>query len=181
MVKKTQNWISKLSLTKKIVIILFFIIYLIIFFEYKIFPYQKIKFFKNNHFDIYLKHKFYIKEASKCSNQKNYFKNEIKTTYSFYIAGHTYGIPLKKKDLSLYENFYKIISKNSTYDFGIFAGDFVQDPNNEAWSAVDKQIEKIGHKIYLVAGNHDFDGKDGLYEKRYGKSYYYFKHQKIFL
>ena len=49
---------------------------------------------------------------------------------------------------------------------------------NESWNAVDKQIDKIGYKIYLVAGNHDFDKINGLYEKRYGKSYYYFKYQK---
>lgn len=173
-----QNRIVKLTFLKKVLIILFVITYPILFFEYKIFPYQQIKIFKNNHIDIYLKHRFYTKETTKCSRQKNYFKNENKKTYTFFIAGHTYGAPHKKKDLSLYKNFYKIISKNSKYDFGIFAGDFVQDANNEAWSAVDKQIEKIGHKIYLVAGNHDFDKKDGLYEKRYGRSYYYFRNQK---
>ena len=92
-----QNRIVKLSFLKKVLIILFVITYPILFFKYKIFPYQQIKIFKNNHIDIYLKHRFYTKETTKCSRQKNYFKNENKKTYTFFIAGHTYGVPHKKK------------------------------------------------------------------------------------
>ena len=170
------SWISKISFFKKVLIIVGISIFLFSFFKFKIFPYQQIALKKNIYIDSFFRNEFYKKEALKCNNQNHYLENNNSKKYSFFIAGHTYGSP-QKKNIGLYKDFYRTILNNDKYDFGILAGDFVQEPSNEAWSAVDKQIENLDYKIYLVAGNHDFDKKNGLYEKRYGKSYYHFKYE----
>ena len=172
---KMLNWLIKLSLFKKILIFLALLFYIILFFNYKIFPYQKIALLKNIHIDSFFRHQLYKKEASKCLNQKSYYPKNKNGKYSFFIAGHTYGTPGKKTQ-GFYKNFYKDISKNKKYDFGILAGDFVRVASDESWNAIDKQISKLNYKIYLSAGNHDY--VNNLYEERYGKSFYKFKHEK---
>jgi len=171
------NWLIKLSLLKKILIFLSISFYIILFFNYKIFPYQKIKLYKNTYIDPFYKHQFYKEEAFKCANQKVTYPNKSEE-YNFFIAGHTYGVP-NKKIRGFYKGFYKDISKNKKYNFGILAGDFVQEPNEESWEAIDKQISSLNYKIYIVAGNHDYkDENFHLYEERYGKTFYNFKYKK---
>ena len=148
--------------------------YVVLFFSHKIYPYKKIAHIKNTYVDSFLRHQFYKKESLKCLNQKkNYSKNNY-GKYNFFIAGHTYGIP-GKKTRGFYKSFHKDISKNEKYNFGILAGDFVQEASDQAWDAIDKQISKLNYKIYLSAGNHDY--VPNLYEERYGKSFYNFKYE----
>tara|TARA_B100000767_G_scaffold237033_1_gene231066 strand:- start:3916 stop:4860 length:945 start_codon:yes stop_codon:yes gene_type:complete len=169
--------VNKIITIKKILIFLSISFYIILFFNYKIFPYQKIKLYKNTYIDPFYIHQFYKKEALKCVNQKVSYPNNSEE-YNFFIAGHTYGIP-NKKVRGFYKSFYRSISKNKKYNFGILAGDFVQEPNEESWDAIDKQISSLNYKIYIVAGNHDYNDENfHLYEERYGKTFYNFKYKK---
>ena len=171
------NWLIKLSLLKKILVSFAIFFYLILFLSYKIFPYQKLAHLKNTYIDSFYRHQFYKKEAFKCVNQKASYPNNSEE-YNFFIAGHTYGIP-NKKSRGFYKSFYGNISKTKKYNFGILAGDFVQEANEESWEAIDKQISSLDYKIYIAAGNHDYQQENfHLYEERYGKTFYNFRYKK---
>lgn len=113
-------------------------------------------------------------------NQKIYTKED--TNYTIFIAGHTYG-SLNEDNLGIYPKFYnKLRLGGKNFDFGIFAGDFTRDGNEQSWDFFDEQVSKLKFGIHLVPGNHDI-GYDvnniqaKRYKNRYGNFYKSFKYK----
>ena len=98
-------------------------------------------------------------------------------SYSFFIAGHTYGKPgmdIVRNGLHPpFKNKFELIKENHSIQFGIFLGDIVWESNEESWNNVDNDIIEIGKPIFFAAGNHDIENRT-LFESRYGQTYYNF-------
>ncbi len=105
-------------------------------------------------------------------------------SYSFFIAGHTYGKP-GVNNIGLHPPFkqkFGYIKSRSEIKFGVLTGDIVS-PNPQAhdWDEVDADIDLLGLPVYFAVGNHDMENRP-LYESRYGDTYYYFIfHNDLFL
>ncbi|MCD4793745.1 MAG: metallophosphoesterase [Bacteroidales bacterium] len=98
---------------------------------------------------------------------------EENTTYSFFVAGHTYGTP-GSTDLGLYKDFkekFPYILSFSNMQLGVLTGDIVKAPSIESWDAVDEDIEDLGLYTFFAVGNHDMYDRN-LFESRYGPTYY---------
>jgi hypothetical protein len=97
------------------------------------------------------------------------------TPYSFFVAGHVYGVP-GTSDLGVYYKLkqkFPYIQSRPEIKFGVFTGDIVGHPCVEAWDSVDADIEELGLPVYFSVGNHDMYDRI-LYEQRYGRTYYTF-------
>jgi len=98
--------------------------------------------------------------------------------YSFFIAGHTYGIPnLKKDNVGIYKAFKKkfnYIKKQEKIKMGFLLGDVVWIP--EYWDIALKDLAQLQMPVYIVRGNHD--GSLESFEKKFGKSYKKFFYNK---
>jgi len=106
-----------------------------------------------------------------CNNKES---NEPK--YSFFIAGHTYGNPMKFQH-GLYPPFVNTISYINSYpkmSFGILAGDVVPKPTKEYWDSAISDINKFSIPIHIAAGNHD---RGVEFQKRFKNYYYHFKYE----
>lgn len=98
--------------------------------------------------------------------------------YSFFVAGHTYGIPMVN-NIGLhppFKNKFSYIQNRSEIKFGFLTGDIVEHPSIAAWDSVDSDINTLGLPTYFVAGNHDVIDRP-LFTSRYGNSYYHFTHE----
>ncbi|MGB5666048.1 MAG: metallophosphoesterase [Maribacter sp.] len=99
-----------------------------------------------------------------CSNP-----NGVK--HSFFVAGHTYGNPVKKgKEKGLYKPFkekFEFINEQKRMEFGVLLGDVVW--NSNAWPEAQEDISKLKMPIYIARGNHD--GSLKSFEEKFGKSY----------
>ena len=169
-----------------------FLLFIIIFFsfgygivvgKFEYFPYKIIQ----------SKYLFLKKKIILSSNSSNFSRNENcvnelnqqiqtkeDTNYTIFIAGHTYGSH-NDNNLGIYPKFYnKLRLGEKNFDFGIFAGDFTRDGNDQSWDFFDKQVSKLKFSIHLVPGNHDI-GYDinnvqaKRYKNRYGNFYKSFK------
>ena len=105
-------------------------------------------------------------------------------SYSFFIAGHTYGKP-GVNNIGLHPPFkqkFGYIKSRSEIKFGVLTGDIVcPNPQAHDWDEVDADIDSLGLPVYFAVGNHDMENRP-LYESRYGDTYYYFIfHNDLFL
>jgi len=97
------------------------------------------------------------------------------STYSFFVAGHTYGTPGVDND-GLHPPFvdkFEYIQSRSEIAFGVLLGDIVFHSTEEAWDDVDNDIDSLGLPVYFAVGNHDMYNRP-LFEQRYGDTYYSF-------
>lgn len=103
---------------------------------------------------------------------------EPQNTFSFFVAGHTYGTPLSTNP-GLHPPFiemFDFINDKPDIDFGIFTGDIVRESNMESWDSVEMQLTSLEKKVYFCPGNHDVKHRK-LYESRFGDTYYSFTHK----
>ena len=99
--------------------------------------------------------------------------SDQKTSYSFFVAGHTYGTP-GTEEIGLYSEFknkFPLINSYPAMKLGILTGDIVKSPSTESWNAVDQDIETLGIPAFFAVGNHDMYDRD-LFEDRYGETYF---------
>ena len=98
-------------------------------------------------------------------------------SYSFFIAGHTYGKPgngvLRNGLHPPFKNKFELIRQNKSIEIGFFLGDIVWESNEESWNNVDKDLIDIGKPIFFAVGNHDIENRE-IFESRYGNTYYHF-------
>ena len=99
-----------------------------------------------------------------------------KYSYSFFIAGHTYGQPGVDNE-GLHPPFvekFEYLKNRTEIKFGILLGDIVSSsPVAQDWEEVDADISSLGLPVYFAVGNHDMENRP-LFESRYGSTYYYF-------
>lgn len=104
------------------------------------------------------------------------WKEKIEPTqsYSFFVAGHTYGMAgVNNEGLHppFEQKFDFLNSRNVA--LGILTGDIVKFPTEEDWDEVDSVLNFLDAEIYFAVGNHDMKNRE-LYERRYGSTYYSF-------
>ncbi|HSG67575.1 MAG TPA: metallophosphoesterase [Bacteroidales bacterium] len=98
--------------------------------------------------------------------------------YSFFVAGHTYGVP-NGSNTGLHPPFLSEFDKlnaDPMIDMGFFTGDIVRKSDTASWDAVDAQLKDLRMPVYFSPGNHDTYNRK-LYDDRYGKSYFSFYHK----
>ena len=106
--------------------------------------------------------------------------------YSFYVAGHTYGMPGVGSD-GLYAPFTKkfyIINQYKPMKFGFLLGDIVKEASNEAWRLVKKDLDSLDSRIknFIIPGNHDVgfgerNAKRDIFLQQFGKTFSSFEHE----
>ena len=96
--------------------------------------------------------------------------------YSFFVAGHTYGV--KEKPVpGLHMPFVADFDNINNYpnlSFGVLTGDIVYYSRDTSWDNVDRQLADLDVPIYFTTGNHD-EGHKTIYKERYGIKYYSFE------
>jgi len=108
-----------------------------------------------------------------------------KNSYSFYIAGHTYGNSSKPDNKGLYPKFYEklnTLNNSKAIDFIVLTGDVVQNSTIKSWNIVKKQLQDLGMRTYISPGSHDVGhGKDNakrdIFKSMFGDTYFYFYHK----
>jgi len=103
-------------------------------------------------------------------------------SYSFFVAGHTYGMP-GVDNIGLHppfqDKFEYVNSRN--IDLGFLTGDIVNEGSEKNWNEVDSVLNYLNADVYYVAGNHDLTDRK-LFEIRYGITYFSFKkHEDLFI
>ncbi|WP_319592070.1 metallophosphoesterase [uncultured Draconibacterium sp.] len=96
-------------------------------------------------------------------------------SYSFFVAGHTYGKP-GRDNIGLHPPFkekFGYIQSRKEIKFGVLTGDIVPAPSPEDWDEVDADIDSLGLPVYFAVGNHDMRDRE-LFESRYGPTYFSF-------
>lgn len=110
-------------------------------------------------------------------------QEEDKPTFSFFVAGHTYG-KAGKNNKGLHPPFVEMFDKLNNIDpleFGVLTGDIVYQSTTEDWNEVDRDLAQLKVPIYFAVGNHDVLDRE-LFSQRYGKTYYSFrKENNLFL
>jgi len=111
------------------------------------------------------------------------------TSYSFFIAGHTYGNP-NASNLRMHPAFvekFEFIHSYPKIEFGIFTGDLVRNSTIENWDSVEVDLAKLQIPYYVIPGNHDTYNR-ALYEERFGdkenqnRTYSFFQfHDDLFI
>ncbi len=99
------------------------------------------------------------------------------SSYSFFVAGHTYGNPVSKS-MGLYYKFvnkFDYIQSGQEIKFGVLTGDIVRHSTAESWDSVDLDIQNLGLPVYFAVGNHDM-GNPQLVTSRYGSTHYTFNY-----
>lgn len=101
---------------------------------------------------------------------------KVDSTYSFFIAGHSYGTP-GVDNAGLHPPFeakFPYIQSRQEIGFGILLGDIVRpSPIEQDWVDVDNSVESLGLPVYFAVGNHDMENRE-VFESRYGSTYYAF-------
>ncbi|MCB0279071.1 MAG: metallophosphoesterase [Calditrichaeota bacterium] len=104
-------------------------------------------------------------------------QTDTSLNYSFFVAGHTYGVP---EDLGIHPPFrekFAYIRGRPEIKFGVLTGDIVAaNPTATDWDAVDADIDSLGLPVYFTVGNHDAENLP-LFENRYGSTYYHFSYE----
>ncbi len=106
--------------------------------------------------------------------------------YSFIVAGHAYGSH-SGSNKGIYPKFYKAVKeylKKTGHDtkFIILVGDSIRNgADPEAWLQLEKELEELNIKSYLVMGNHDYVSHENynkitkkIFAEKHGNSYYSF-------
>ncbi|MEA1875588.1 MAG: T9SS type A sorting domain-containing protein [Bacteroidota bacterium] len=103
------------------------------------------------------------------------FAQDSPVSYSFFVAGHTYGKP-GVDNVGLHPPFkekFDYIRNREEIQLGFLTGDIVKRGSVKDWDEVDADIETLEIPVYFAAGNHDMSER-ALFESRYGITYYYF-------
>jgi len=97
--------------------------------------------------------------------------------YSFFVAGHTYGVP-GVNNPGVHPPFKMLFPQiNASHlDFGVFTGDIVIESTPTDWDEVDADLADLTPPVYFAVGNHDVTDRD-LFISRYGPTYYSFEYQ----
>lgn len=113
-----------------------------------------------------------------CNKNEQETQEESPISYSFFIAGHTYGSPGVDNDglHPAFKNKFDLIQNDGHIDFGVLTGDIVITGTVQNWNEVDGDVIDLGLPVYFAAGNHDITDR-ALFESRYGQTYYSFVHQ----
>lgn len=115
---------------------------------------------------------------SSCENQNDGKKAQQPVSYSFFVAGHTYGKP-GIDNCGLHPPFKKrfdLIRNNNKIELGFLTGDIVINGSENNWDEVDADLDVFDFPIHFAVGNHDMKDRE-LYESRYGRTYFSFKHR----
>jgi hypothetical protein len=105
---------------------------------------------------------------------------QINRSYSFIVAGHTYG-GHAGTNIGLYPKF--LASLDAGFDtltrFMVFTGDLVNNSTAESWQQVEQELNKYAMPYYYSMGNHDANAiGTSVFEAKFGKTYYSFDYQK---
>ena len=113
-----------------------------------------------------------------CNIQPSQDSDVSPISYSFFIAGHTYGAPGVDNEgvHPPLKNKFDFIKNDQTLEFGVFTGDIVPTGTEQNWNEIDADVNALGLPIHFAVGNHDMTDRD-LYESRYGQTYFSFVHQ----
>jgi len=106
-------------------------------------------------------------------------KESVHSSYSFFVAGHTYGKP-NVNNRGFHPPFkakFDIITSDAKIDFGVLTGDVVIYATPQCWDDVDTDIALLDKPIYFAVGNHDIKNR-ALFESRYGVTYQSFIHKE---
>ncbi len=97
--------------------------------------------------------------------------------YSFFVAGHTYGVP-EVDNPGVHPPFKALLPQlnSSRLDFGVFTGDIVIRSTPANWDEIDADLAELTPPVHFVVGNHEMTGKD-VFVSRYGPTYYGFEHR----
>jgi hypothetical protein len=95
-------------------------------------------------------------------------------SYSFFVAGHSYGKPGVDNEgfHPPFKEKFNLIQKDEI-QFGVLTGDIVWTGTEQNWNEIDRDIDSLGIPVYFAAGNHDMTDR-ALFEQRYGDTYYHF-------
>ena len=113
-----------------------------------------------------------------CDKNEDGTTEESPISYSFFIAGHTYGTP-GVDNIGVhppFKNKFDLIKNDERINFGVFTGDIVPNGSAQNWNEIDSDVTDLGLPVYFAAGNHDITDRV-LFESRYGQTYYSFVHQ----
>lgn len=98
--------------------------------------------------------------------------------YSFFVAGHTYGV--KEKPIpGLHMPFvaeFDYLNQYPGLRFGVLTGDIVYYSNDTSWNNVDQQLTQLRMPVHFTTGNHD-EGHKSPYKDRYGITYSAFEQE----
>ena len=61
-------------------------------------------------------------------------------------------------------------------ELGFLTGDIVIKGSEKNWDEVDADLDLFDFPVHFAVGNHDMKGRE-LYESRYGRTYFSFKHR----
>lgn len=113
-----------------------------------------------------------------CNNETCQDADVSPISYSFFIAGHTYGAPGVDNEgvHPPLKNKFDFIKNDPTIEFGVFTGDIVPTGTEQNWNEIDADVNALGLPIHFAVGNHDMTDRD-LYESRYGQTYFSFVNQ----
>lgn len=104
------------------------------------------------------------------------FAQNNSVSYSFFVAGHTYGQP-GINNVGFHPPFKQkspYIQSRSEIEFGVLKVDIVSPfPNTQDWDEIDAEIDTLALLIYFAVGNHDMENRP-LFESRYGITYFDF-------
>ena len=105
-------------------------------------------------------------------------------SYSFFVAGHTYGKP-GVNNVGFHPPFkqqFPYIKSRPEIEFGVLTGDIVSaNPVANDWDEIDQEIDTLGLPVHFAVGNHDMENRP-LFESRYGATYYHFiSHNDLFI
>lgn len=108
-----------------------------------------------------------------CTEDEPIIIIESQISYSFFVAGHTYGSQ-GVNNIGLhppFEAFYDTINTYPKMSMGILTGDIVQYSTTQDWDEVDASLQRLNMPIYFAYGNHDIQWNRPLVEHRYGATY----------
>lgn len=98
--------------------------------------------------------------------------------YSFFVAGHTYGVK-EKRIPGLHMPFvaeFDYLNQYAGMRFGVLTGDIVYYSNDTSWNHVDQQLQQLKVPTHFTTGNHD-EGHKSPYKDRYGITYSAFEQE----
>jgi hypothetical protein len=110
-------------------------------------------------------------------NEATLASSASEVQYSFFVAGHTYGVPQVNNEgvhPPFKAWFPELNSQN--LDFGVFTGDIVMKSTAADWDEIDADLAELDPPVHFAVGNHDM-GKRELFVSRYGPTYYSFEHE----
>ena len=116
--------------------------------------------------------------GASAAHPPRYFANP-KASYSFFVAGHTYGAPGVNNPgfHPPFKSKFDFIRAIPKLKLGILTGDVVYLSTEEDWDEVDDDIRSLAIPVHIAAGNHDVTNRE-LFLARYGRSYYAFEQGK---